>query len=238
MSIDLTAFETLAPSAVRAFWAPRASVSNEDEGGSRRDAPSSEGMGGFQRIIREITVANGLPAESVHPSIEEGGRGATLPGFYRPLEEWDSLVLWRGELVAAVALKSQVGSGLADRAGEAIRMAENLRGAYRSGLLGDTARPFVGYLMLLDDSPGATRPVGLGSHHFDADPVFDGASYAERYRTMCTRLMREGLYDSAALVLSEPRSGESGTYRELSEPTSLRAFCARLAARVSEVASR
>ena len=80
--------------------------------------------------------------------------------------------------------------------------------------------------------------MGLGSHHFRADPAFEGASYADRYQTMCTRLMREGLYDSAALVLSNAEAAESGSYRELSEATGLRSFCARLAARVSEVAAR
>ena len=144
-------------------------------------------------------------------------------------------------MIAAVELKSQVGSfgnNFNNRAEEAIGMGEDLRVAYREGLLGDTARPFVGYLMLLDDSPGSTRPVGLGPHLFSADPVFEGASYAERYQAMCTRLMREGLYDSAALVLSGADSAASGAYRTLSEPTGLRSFCARLAARVSEAAAR
>ena len=245
MSVDLRALDAFGPAAIRTFWSSRASAASVSQlvgGGSRGAVLAGKNMDGFQALVREVTVANGLPATSVYSSVEERGqRGTVLPGFYRPLKNWDVLVVWDDELVAAVELKSQVGSfgnNFNNRAEEAVGMGEDLRVAYREGLLGDTARPFVGYLMLLDDAPGSTRSVGLGPHHFDADPAFEGASYAERYQTMCTRLMREGLYDSAALVLSNADSAETGVYRELSEATGLRSFCARLAARVSEVAAR
>ena len=245
MSVDLSAVDETAAAAVRTFWASRSSASAASRlvgGGTRGAVLAGKNMDGFQALVRAVTVTNGLPAEAVYSSVEEKGRrGTVLPGFYRPLKNWDVLVVWRDELVAAVELKSQVGSfgnNFNNRAEEAVGMGEDVRVAYREGLLGDTARPFVGYLMLLQDSAGSTRPVGLGAHHFQADPVFEGASYAERYQAMCTRLMREGLYDSAALVLSNAASAESGTYRTLSEPTGLRSFCARLAARVSEVAAR
>ena len=245
MSVDLNSLDTMVPAAVRTFWASRQTAASGSQmvgGGNRGAVLAGKNMDGFQALVRAVTVANGLPAESVYSSVEERARrGTVLPGFYRPLKNWDVLVIWRDELVAAVELKSQVGSfgnNFNNRAEEAVGMGEDVRVAYREGLLGDTARPFVGYLMLLDDSEGATRPVGLGPHHFEADPAFEGASYAVRYQTLCTRLMREGLYDAAALVLSGRESAESGAYRVLSEPTSLRAFCARLAARVSEVAAR
>lgn len=245
MSVDLSFLDETAAAAIRTFWASRSSASDASRlvgGGTRGAVLAGKNMDGFQALVRAVTVANGLPADAVYASVEEKSRrGTVLPGFYRPLKNWDVLVIWRDELVAAVELKSQVGSfgnNFNNRAEESIGMGEDLRVAYREGLLGDTARPFVGYLMLLQESPGSIRPIGLGRHHFEADPVFDGASYAERYQTMCTRLMREGLYDSAALVLSDESSAASGAYRTLSEPTSLRSFCARLAARVSEVAAR
>lgn len=245
MSVDLSFLDETAAAAVRTFWTSGSSASAASRmvgGGTRGSVLAGKNMDGFQALVRAVTVANGLPADAVYSSVEQRSRrGTVLPGFYRPLKNWDVLVVWRRELVAAVELKSQVGSfgnNFNNRAEEAVGMGEDLRVAYREGMLGDTARPFVGYLMLLQESPGSVRPVGLGPHHFQADPVFEGASYAERYQAMCSRLMREGLYDSATLVLSSTESAESGAYRVLSEATGLRSFCARLAARVSEVAAR
>lgn len=33
----------------------------------------------------------------------------TLPGYFRPTKLWDLLVIYKGELIAAIELKSQVG---------------------------------------------------------------------------------------------------------------------------------
>jgi hypothetical protein len=53
-----------------------------------------------------------------------------------------------------------------------------------------------------------------------------GASYAERYRILCTRLMERRLYTAAALVLT-PQGGAS--QRALSPETSLHSFFRQLA---------
>jgi hypothetical protein len=205
---------------------------------------AGKNMNGFYGLLSAVVVANGLPASSIHCSTSTSVplRRTVLPGFYRPVKDWDFLVLNEGELVAAVELKSQVGSfgnNFNNRSEEAIGMGEDFRVARREGLLGSACRPFVGYLMLLEDAPLSASPVALNSPHFAADEAFGGASYAERYEILCRRLVREGLYDAASLMLSpKPRVLSESTYRELGDDTGLRAFVARLGARVAETASR
>lgn len=242
MSLDLADYDRLGREAVAQFWAARQSASAVAGAdlGNRGAVTAGKNLDGFYALLTAVVVANGLPNTSVYCSTQGLARlrHTVLPGYYRPVKDWDVLVVHEGELVAAVELKSQVGSfgnNFNNRSEEAIGMGEDLRVAYREGLLGDAARPFVGYLMLLEDAPRSTTPVSSRSRHFEPDAVFEGASYAEWYVVLCTRLVREGLYDAAALLLS---TSVSGTYRDGSDATGLRAFVARLGARVAERAAR
>jgi hypothetical protein len=94
----------------------------------------------------------------------------TLPGFFRPTKSWDVLVTNKGRLVAAVELKSQVGSfgnNLNNRTEEAIGTAVDLWTAHRDGAFGkDAPPPFVGWLMLIEDSAKSRTPVRCSSPHF------------------------------------------------------------------------
>lgn len=117
-------------------------------------------------------------------------------------------------------------------------MGEDLRVAFREGVFGAASRPFVGYLMVLEDTPASQRPVSVVSRHFAPAEVFEGASYAKRYDILCTRLVREGLYDAATVLLTNAEPTSLGQTQELSPATGIRAFATRLAARVSETAAR
>ena len=57
-------------------------------------------------------------------------------------------------------------------------------------------------MMLLEDAPKSRSPVKVSETHFPVDPEYHGASYAKRYEVTITRLVRESLYDAAALVLT------------------------------------
>jgi hypothetical protein len=134
-----------------------------------------------------VVVENGLSSAEVYASLQDKGpnRSTYLPGFYRPVKNWDLVVIHQGRLVAALEFKSQVGSfgnNVNNRSEEAVGMGEDLRVAFRTGLLGPPPKPFVGYLMLLEDAPGSRRVVKDRSRHFAVDPVVDRASYARRYR--------------------------------------------------------
>ena len=63
-------------------------------------------MDGFIALIIDLVKANGLG----HAEIHRKRAALTLPGYFRPTKLWDILVVNDGRLVAAIELKSQVGS--------------------------------------------------------------------------------------------------------------------------------
>ena len=150
------------------------------------------------------------------------------------------LVLNEGRLVAAIELKSQVGSfgnNFNNRTEEAIGTAHDLWTAYREQAFGNQPRPFVGWIMLVEDAPRSRSTIQDRSPHFPVFPEFKGASYLKRYDLLCERLVKEQLYTNAC-VLASPRTAiADGEYREMSEMTGLAAFVASLAGHVAAEAA-
>ncbi len=115
-----------------------------------------------------------------------------------------------GQFLAGIEFKSQVGSfgnNYNNRTEEAIGSACDLWAAYREGAFKPSARPWLGYLMLLEHAPESTRPVRAQEPHFKVFPEFKKASYAKRYEILLTKLVRERLYDSACFLLSDSKNG-------------------------------
>jgi Restriction endonuclease XhoI len=147
-----------------------------------------------------------------------------------------------GRLIAALEFKSQVGPSFGNnfnnRSEEAIGTAHDLWTAYREGAFGEQTRPFIGWLMLLEDCPKSSAPVKDASPHFPVFPEFKDATYAVRYNLLCRKLMQERLY-TAASILTSPRSAvKTGDYTELSDITGLCTFVSELAGHVAAEASR
>lgn len=182
--------------------------------------------------------ANGLEGAEIH----RDRAVVTLPGYFRATKLWDVLVTHRGRLVAAIEFKSHVGpsfsNNLNNRAEEAIGTAADLWVAHRESAFGTTDRPFVGWLMVLEDCEASRSPIRTMSPHFPVFPEFVGASCAERYRILCEKLVRERYYTSAALMLTRRQDAETGGWNEMSEPSGLRAFVASLAGHVAAEAAR
>lgn len=99
-------------------------------------------------------------------------------------------------------------------------------------------RPFVGWLMLLEDSLKSRSPVKEKSPHFSIFKEFKGASYAERYNILCRKLMQEQLYTVASIIVSPRDAIDTGAYEELSNMTGLRAFVSELAGHIAAEAVR
>jgi len=244
MSIDLCDCETQAAAAVRTFWQTRtaararqAEVGRSDQG-ERSGVTAGKNMDGFLSLLEQVVRRNGLDQADICLR----RRVLTLPGFFRPTKLWDLLVIHDARLVAAVELKSQVGPSFGNhfnnRAEEAIGTATDLWTAYREGAFGASHKPFVGWLMLLEDEPASRAAVAASSPHFPLLPGFAASSYAQRYETLCRKLMLEGLYSSAALLVA-PRTAEgTKVYSELSAMTGLRSFVAGLAGHVAAEAAR
>ncbi len=135
------------------------------------------------------------------------------------------------QLIAGIEFKSQVGSfgnNYNNRAEEALGSAADLWAAYREGAFKPSARPWLGYLMLLEEAPGSMSPVANREPHFTVFPEFKDASYARRYEILLTKLVRERLYDAACFLLSNAKDGHKGDYREPTPELSFANFMASL----------
>lgn len=238
MGLDLANYEELARLGVRQFWSGRSKALENDEersqGGERAGVLGGKNMDGFLAMIQGLVHKNGLHHAEIHTTSRPK---LTLPGFFRPTKLWDVLVIDRGALVAAVELKSQVGPSFGNnfnnRTEEAIGTAHDLATAIREGALGDQPRPFLGWLILVEDCERSRRPVRDVSPHFPVFPEFQGAAYLGRYDVLCRRLMQEGLYTQASLLTSPRAALLDGSYGEMSQTTGLTAFAAGLAGHVA-----
>ena len=191
-------------------------------------------MDGFVNLVREYLCANGLPRTQVYCN-----RAVELPGWYRPEKQWDLLVVAEGELLAGIEFKSQVGSfgnNFNNRTEEAIGSATDIWAAYREGAFKPSSRPWLGYMMLLEEAPGSMRPVKAKEPHFKVFPEFKEASYGKRYEILLTKLVRERLYDSACFLLSDAKHGVKGEYREPASELTFEKFLASLLARATSIA--
>ncbi len=245
MSLNLANYEAQAQAAVKHFWGNREAAlakqmeSGNQDAGSRGAVTAGKNMDGFLGIAQSLIQANGLPLADV--CVQQ--RCLTLPGFFRPTKRWDMVVMHRSELVAALEFKSQVGPSFGNnfnnRSEEAIGAAQDLWTAYREGALGEDApRPFLAWIMLLEDCDKSNAPVKDKEPHFPVDPAFKGASYAQRHDLLCRRLMQERLYSSATLFVSSREAAEDGRYRHLGRPTSFKSFVTDFAGHIAAVAAR
>src|ERR1017187_340823 len=244
MAIDLVDYERKAAEAVMAFWGNRDKARQKQieagttDQGERAGVTAGKNMDGFVALVIDLVKANGL----AHAKIHQQRVMLTLPGYFRPTKLWDLLVIHEGRLVAAVELKSQVGPSFGNnfnnRTEEAIGTAHDLWTAYREGAFGRNPRPFVGWLMMVEDAPESRRPVRDASPHFPVFPEFQGASYLKRYDVLCQRLVQEQLYTTAS-ILGSPRSAiTTGEFTNMSDMTSLKTFVASLAGHVASEAAR
>ncbi len=241
MPLELLDFEEQARNSIKAFWGGRsggvAGQQNLDgvEFDNRRAVVGGKNLDGFIHLFRDIVKANGLP----HADINISKGGVTLPGYYRPTKQWDMVVNWKGRLVAAVELKSQVGSlskNFNNRLEEALGSATDLAAAHRAGAFGiDAPRPFLGWLMLLGDEDAARRPINDKSRDFGVMEDFKGASYSTRYEILCRKMVKDGIYDGTCFLLSPKTAVADGAWEELSPETSLRAFVSGLAAHCARI---
>lgn len=244
MSLDLCEYDNKAKEAIKSFWKTRDDAKEKQKAagkvdqGERAGVTGGKNLDGFSNLVIDLVKANGLP----HAEIHQKRAVLTLPGYFRPTKLWDLLVIDHGRLVAAVEFKSHVGPSFGNnfnnRTEEAIGTSHDLWTAYREGAFGKQERPFVGWLMVVEDAPESRSPVKDSSPHFPVFPEFSGASYLQRYDILCQKLAKEQLYTSAS-VLATPRSSvKDGAYSELSHMTSLRSFVATLAGHIAAEAVR
>ncbi|MBN1917849.1 MAG: PaeR7I family type II restriction endonuclease [Verrucomicrobia bacterium] len=224
--------------AVKQFWKTRqqqakkqGSRTGKKDQGKRGAVTGGAQMDGMIALVGEILAESGLPDATIYRK-----KHIELPGFFRATKEWDILVIVDDMLLASIEFKSQVGSfgnNYNNRTEEAIGNATDLWTAYREGAFHKSPRPWLGYLMLLEEARRSTSPVAVEEPHFPVFKEFRGASYAKRYEILCQKLVRERLYDAACFLLSNEMTGIKGQYTEPSVELSFARFVASLTAHVT-----
>ncbi|MGH9615821.1 MAG: PaeR7I family type II restriction endonuclease [Acidobacteriaceae bacterium] len=229
--------------AVRYFWSTRemqsaaqGTKSGQRDSGLRTAVTGGKQMNGFVEIVRDFLGESGIDKPHIYCD-----RSVELPGWFRAEKKWDLLIVVEGCLIAAVEFKSQVGSfgnNFNNRSEEALGSAADIWASYREGAFAPSQRPWLGYFMMLEDAEASTRPIGVCETHFKVFPEFRGASYAQRYEILLTKLVRERHYDCAALLLSSASDGLHGRFREPSPELTFVGLLKSLQGRIAACAKK
>jgi len=222
--------------AVRHFWRVRGSqqenqggTTGQKDAGSRAAVTGGKHGDGFIGVIADVCRDAGLSDAEIFIAEK------TLPCYFRPTKDWDLIVRAGRDLVAVVEVKAHIGSfvnNFNNRVEEALGSATDFWAAYREATYKPSARPWLGYLMMLEHHPNSVRlstPRTL--KHFPVREEFKSVSYARRYEIFCERLVRERLYDATCFLMSDPKGGLAGKYLEPNAELSFRTFAASLSAR-------
>jgi hypothetical protein len=244
MPIDLVSYEQKARDAVKAFWGNRDAARRKQieagkiDQGERAAVTAGKNMDGFIALVLDLIEANGL----TRAVVRRNRNTLTLPGYFRPTKLWDLLVLNEGRLVAALEFKSHIGPSFGNnfnnRTEEALGTSTDLWTAYREGAFGEIPRPFVGWLLLVEDAPGSRTPVRDASPNFPVFPEFQNASYIERYNILGKKLIQEQLYTTATVLASPREAIDTGHYSAISDMTSLTTFVTSFAGHIAAEAAR
>ena len=226
--------------AVKHFWSTRGNQSlrqgtksGSRDAGNRTAVTGGKQLDGFVELVRDLLVDCGVEKASIFCN-----KAVELPGWFRAEKKWDLLVVVKGQLIAAMEFKSQVGSfgnNFNNRTEESLGSATDIWTAYREGAFAPSQRPWLGYVMVLEEVPRSLSPVGVKEPHFSVFPEFREASYAKRYEILMTKLVRERLYDSATLLLSSRASSADGSYSEPSTELSFENLLTSLKARAMAI---
>jgi hypothetical protein len=224
--------------AVKHFWTTRRRQASSQGGasgardmGARAAVTGGAQMDGFVGLVHDLLLENGAPQAGIHLT-----RHLELPGWYRAEKSWDLIVVIRDELIAALEFKSQVGPSFGNnfnnRTEEALGSATDLWAAFREGAFRPSGRPWLGYLMMLEECHRSTSPIAVREPHFDVFIEFKSASYERRYSLLIEKLLRDRLYDGGCFLLSCDTSADSGEYKEPNPELSFARFITPLLARV------
>ncbi|MBL1216687.1 MAG: restriction endonuclease [Planctomycetes bacterium] len=230
-------FDTDLRDAVKHFWITRQAQSAKQghgtgkDKGSRSAVTGGKQMDGFVRVVRALLREHQVPESSISTA-----KALELPGWFRAEKKWDLIIVHEGELLATIEFKSQIGPSFGNnfnnRTEEALGSATDMWAAYREGAFKPSSRPFLGYLMLLEDCVRSQAPVKVAEPHFPVFSEFKGASYKRRYELLIEKLLRDRLYDGACLIMSNSVDGAKGDYYEPQSEFTFAKFIAPLLAHV------
>jgi len=214
--------------AVQFFWSTREGQSSRQlasethDQGSRGAVTGGKQLDGFVDLVRQLLIENGVKREHIFCNTK-----LELPGFYRPNKKWDLLVIDQERLILAIEFKSQVGPSFGNnfnnRTEEAMGSALDLWTAFREGVF-KGSNPWLGYLILLEDTVASSVPVAIRSPHFKVMREFKNSSYMKRYEIFCRKLVLERQYHAACFLTSKKSDSQSGNYSAPSRQLSFLPF--------------
>lgn len=233
--------DTQIKKAVKKFWTTRS-------GGE--GVLAGKTLDGFVELFENVIKDSGLLNIKIHT----GKNTSQLPGYFRPHKSWDIVAISEGQLIAAIELKSQVGSignNFNNRTEEVLGSGIDLHTAIEEQAFGIGNEIFTGYMILVEDSHNSRKPPTISMDYFPvmqgflADesirettykpnsetgkyPNVLGISYLERYDLLCKRLMHKYIYTAAALIISDESNAIKGGYRHLTPQTSIETFITKL----------
>ena len=217
--------------AVKLYWDTRSSQGDKQGAGGEKDAgqrssvTGGKQLDGFAQLLCDLLVQEGITREDIFFNSKNH---RTIPGYYRPTKDWDLLMIADGQLWIAIELKSQVGPSFGNnynnRVEEGLGNAADINTAYTKQTFG-TLKPFVGYLLVLEDCADCHSPVRVTENHFPIrdefrDPSYVAGkkpmslSYARRYEMFCRKVVLENVYDAAAFLLASKDDAVKGKYTE------------------------
>lgn len=195
--------------AVESFWITKKKQGNV-LAGKQLDA--------FLDFLTKVAMDAGVPEDCIFLNNNH------IPGYYRATKDWDLIIISpKNNLVAAIELKSQVGSygnNLNNRAEESLGSSEDFWTAFREGSFSCSQTPWLGYLMVVGKDDGSTHRVAVSEPHFNVRPEFKDATYLDRYRILCQRLVLEHKYNAVALIATSGRN----CYENLADNISIETF--------------
>jgi hypothetical protein len=238
MTLAIPDYEEAFAAAIHDFWMIKTDQkANADRLGRNLGTSGAvragKHMAPFEVLIRKVIEDAGIEPDPARRDT------VYLPGFYRETKSWDVVIQYKGHTLAIVEAKSQ-GSSLANnfnnRVEEAIGQAADVWKSHERGLLISGLRPWVGYLMIVEETKETTEPKYLLKDKsipegMEIDPVFDGMSYAERYAMAFKRLDQERMLDATCVAIT---SG-SDAYAYPSKLLSFNGFAAQLWGRCQHV---
>lgn len=205
--------------AVKFFWETKRTQRSLSTDKSNRGAVTAgKQMDGFIELLRRVAIDAGITESCIYT------KQNYLPGYFRSSKDWDFLIISpTKKLIATIELKSQVGSygnNFNNRTEEAIGSAVDLWTAFRENQFPNQQAPWVGYLMVVGKDKASTTPVKNNEQHYPVLPEFTGATYIDRYRILCQKLIRERHYTSVALLWTS----DSHSYGDVANDISLEYF--------------
>lgn len=198
---------------VNAFWGKRDELVKKHlesgvQGGAAR---SGSHMKAIQEYVRLLFIQAGLPETSVLAG------SPSLPGYFRRSKSWDVVVTYKGVLVAAVELKSQVGSvgnNANNRIEEALGNAVDVGAIHKNGGAFGAIPPWLAFVMVLEETSKTEQTMKPRKSVFPQDNIFDSISYSKQYQVALSRFVSEKLYDAGWFLTTARENDGMFSYSE------------------------